>query len=302
MCAVGAPATVWPPAPSTRKERDCPVWDQLNMLKWLVRSPFRTVEVNPSLRRQIETRDPAGRSYGIFFTPRSGSTWFTDLMTRHGLGQPAELFNPQHMAPFAQDAQAATLADYLRLLPRQRQAGGLFGFKLTYLHVLMTFRSETRFFRAFPDTTWIWLVREDIVAQAISGSRVHQTGIAQLRGAQVDTVTDAAFHYRPSELRRRIKRLRWLETRTEGFFARRGLSPCRLSYERLQQAGETATAKFIASMLKAEPFDTPPEGRFHRVASQKAPEFAARFRDENAAFVERIDAQRASMLAQLQSP
>ena len=273
----------------------------------LAGSPFAGVQSDPDHRAiQISHHPEPAIRYCILLTPRSGSSWLADILTRTGrLGVPREYFNPAQMPTAAQSMNAANLADYTAMLPRMRAQDGVFGMRVTYPQILTTFRSPHRFHSAFPGLRYFWLIRQDIVSQAISGSRMVQTRLRHLEepSAQQAERADDRFIYKPRDIRRRIRRLVWAETRTEAFFARHAITPERISYEALLRLSPDAVAARFANPLGiALPETLDAVSTHSRVSTSKSAEFARRFRTEQAHWLQKIDQRRAGLLSALDQP
>lgn len=108
-------------------------------------------------------------SYAILTTPRSGSTYFCDLLDSTNIaGHPSE-----HLRLAAQELTRYCNFDYLRLLHNLMQhrttSNGVFGTKLIS-HFLFEFRQTKPDFKQIFDSIdkFILLVRRDKVAQAVS--------------------------------------------------------------------------------------------------------------------------------------
>ena len=141
------------------------------------RNLFPAVVDEARFRRQLE-RPAAATRYCILFTPRTGSSWLTDIARQTGrLGHPGEHFNPTFLPRMAQSFDARTRDDLVEALLRRRNVGGVFGMEITYFQLKTVFRSERAFLRAFGDARFFWLIREDIVLQAISLMKKQQTRI-----------------------------------------------------------------------------------------------------------------------------
>ncbi|SFL74160.1 Stf0 family sulfotransferase [Shimia aestuarii] len=270
-----------------------------------LQNPFREVEANPARAEQVQEMALADPRYVIFFTPRSGSSRLTDLLTHTGaLGKPDEVFNPAFMPAIAQFYGATSMRTYTPLLLRGHQLGGVFGCEVTFLHIMRAFGTGARFLKALQPKACLWLVREDIVAQAVSVLRMLQTRQAHAIGresASGDT-DDAAFRYDAMTIRLAIWRIRWMEQRTERLFSRNGLQPLRLSYERTIAMDETALIRQVALHVGVElGVDVTAQNRHQKLGGQKSDDFAQRFREDNPRFVARLDRARAQMIAALQN-
>jgi LPS sulfotransferase NodH len=198
----------------------------------------------------------------ICSTPRSGSYLLCRQMINAGLGVPHEYFNPivmRQMAPrlgLESDIRGLTWwprgwKDRL-LLRRRREPGAELVFLRKYLGFLLTRRCQGGIFAAkvhfrdyrrtlenpvgdelLADTLFIQLYREDILKQAVSehfGQLTGQWGI----DASVTTppATDPNF-LDPVAVDRALNDLADQDRGWRVFFARRGVIPLSISYERL---------------------------------------------------------------------
>ena len=275
----------------------------IRALQGYLGDPFRQVRPDAALLAEVMARPGPDKTYAIMFTPRSGSTWLADLLgATPGLGHPTELFNPLRMRPVAQACGAGSLAEYLDAVPRARVDQGVFGFKITYPQMRMTFGPETAFADAFRDARFFWLIREDIVAQAVSGSRMVQTGVSRVLGSGSNAQgSDRKFRYQALDLRLRVGRLRAMEQRTERFFARFGIEPVRLSYERMLRVSERDTARSFARALGVTlEIAADPVSRRSKVGTGKSTAFAARFKVANARYLAGLEKDRAELLGRLE--
>ncbi len=265
--------------------------------------PFRDIPQKPDYHAQILAMPAPERRYAMFFTPRSGSSRLTELADQTKvLGRPGEIFNPALLPKIAGHYGAKNMGDYVDLLSRARNHGGTFGCQITYSQILSRFRTGHRFLVATDPTHVMWLCREDIVAQAVSISRMRQTrlGHATAATAAIEADAEALFVYDPRAIRRIIRFLRWMETRTEALFHRKGLQPLRLSYEQCIAHPPTTVLAAMAGHLGVD-LDPDVEivEKHRKLSGSKGRSFAEQFRAENADFVARVERQRAPMLARL---
>lgn len=250
--------------------------------------PLKAAKIDPNIGQQTRNRPLPTQRYCVYFTPRSSSTRLTFLLTRcRVFGQPGEIFNREAMVTVAEKIGARTLPDYVDLVQRARVSNGLFGFEVTYQHMLDVFGREAAFHAAFGSAQAFWLTRRDIVAQAVSVSRMVQSKAYQGDG-QSRTIPDTAFRYDAGDIRRRIAQLRWLETRTELYFARFHIVPERLFYEDLVAMTPAEVAGLMATHLGLDytpPADLP--ARYSRLGTSVNESYATRFRAEQATWLTR---------------
>lgn len=244
---------------------------------------------------------PARIRYVIWFTPRSGSSWLTDILSACGrLSHPAECFNPLQLRVLAQKLHVGDLDQYIQILLRRRNTEGVFGCQLTWYQMQRCFGDEAHFMRYFDGAPGIWLIREDLVAQAVSLAKMEQTGLRH--GAHSDAATRAAAEaglaYDPARIGAALQHILRAEDGCEALFQAWGHAPLRLSYERNIAMGANHVLNAIAHHIGVRPI--PPasiETEHVKLGTDLNVEFAARFRAENADMLADIDAGRAVRLA-----
>lgn len=242
----------------------------------------------------------APHRFAIFFTPRCGSTHLAKLIAgTKAMGDPGEAFNPLHVQASARAMGSRDLTHYIAQLVRVRNVNGFFGVKLSYAHLIQVFRSERRFLDLVAPEKLIWVIRRDIVAQAVSAYGMKQSGIAHSPHSAPEEIAEAqsGLRYDGRRIRWELRGLLWNETRTEAMLERRGLRALHLSYEGIVQGGPEATLRRVAGHLGIEGKVTINDTELHRkIGGKRNVEFAARFRAENPGFLRRVEARRAPML------
>src|SRR4029077_11001978 len=156
---------------------------------------------------------------------RSGSTWLCDLLKNNGLGYPAEHFKSSLDAKAFGRAIAKGIPTekYLEHIVEQEAHHGLF-FRKLFSEWLPLMRAQMETYTAdeahllrtlFPSAKYIFLMREDIVAAAISSCLAQQTrkwsqelGDPEVRYQNVD-LSPEAIH--ANVLWQKTCRFRWIE-------------------------------------------------------------------------------------------
>ena len=265
--------------------------------------PFRDLTADPQRFAQDQLLPRAERSYGIMFTPRSGSSYLAEVLAQTGqLGQPGEVFNPDFVPKIATAYNASNVAQYCAMLWIKRQKYGLIGFEITPDQMLACFSSERHFMTLCVPGHWLWLIREDIVAQAVSSSRMIQTRIAHDRSAGLAELAsaDKNFVYDAPTIRRRIATLRWREIQAERFFARWNIRPLRMSYEQIMRLGPVAVAQLVARHIGIHLLNDAEFNTVHRkLGTEKSISFAERFRNEHSRLISRVERERAQIVTGL---
>lgn len=264
---------------------------------------FRPEGKNREMFERLMRRDPPARQYAVHFTPRSGSSWLTDLAESSGvLGSPRECFNPNFMPEMVSVLGALSMAEYVAVLGRRFQAAGTWGFEITRGQMEFAFGDDRAFMKHFKEARQIWLIREDIVAQAISLQKMNDTGVTHSvhLSDEARAEAEARFVYDAEAIAKWLLHIRRLETGTEAFFAEFGMSPLRLSYEVLMNHHPAEVVRAVASHVGAEAGpDVVAASTHQKVGTPRNLEFAERFRHENAELLADVDADRATMLARL---
>ncbi|OMP71405.1 hypothetical protein BV900_15105 [Agrobacterium tumefaciens] len=253
---------------------------------------------NPNFDRNRYVLDMAvetpERQYVIFFTPRSGSTWLADILDRTAkLGNPREWFNPNFISAHSKDLNAKDLPSYVNLLLRKRSCGGTFGVEVTYFQVVRTMGCINRLFDFFPtDVPVFFLLREDIVAQAVSLSKAFRTGLFHSPGIRPSKMreADSSFTYDADNIIKWIYHLRALEVRTETIFRAFSARPQHLTYEGITSQPPSRLIDGFARKLGIDvPNGRGEVPRYQKIGSSRNVEFAERFRAENRLLLDRID-------------
>lgn len=251
-------------------------------------------------------RDPGpDRQYAIFFTPRSGSSWLTSVLTdTKFLGNPAEWFNPRLMQRSTRAKGARNLDQFVNVISRHRIYGGIFGFEITYQQLKAVFKTEENFASYFKQLTYFWLIREDIVAQAVSLDKKIQTKMSHAPNHSVDEIaqSDAAYDYSPTRIKRWANHIRTAEVGTERMFARFDIEPIRLSYEQITSSdvGEVV-ARFTTALGITDPVLQVPKSDHEKIGSARNVDYAVRFRTEMKSYVDQLDADRQMLLSRLKA-
>lgn len=245
----------------------------------------------------------AAKQYVMFFTPRSGSSWISDIATRtRRLGILGESFNPNFLPAMTRAMNATSLNEYCNIAMRRRVRGDVFCFQITHHQLTAVFASEDDFLARFPSSDSFWLIREDIVLQAISLYRMAVTDLAHSPNATPRQIRDseARFSYDGPRIRHWLNHILAAEQATETMINRAGLKPLRMSYERNTALKPSHLLNVMGRHIGLPTMRLKPVRSPHtKIATPSNTEFADRFRHEQRDFLKRVEAARAPMLEQL---
>lgn len=243
---------------------------------------------------------PARMRYVIFFTPRAGSSWLTDILTQTGqMGRPEEWYNPRHLNARAQKLNAWDLPSYAAMIERLRQSGGVSGVEITHHQLRAVFKTHDRFRALYPDPHTFWLIRKDIVAQAVSLYKMTETRVSHSTKISAEDIAarEARFIYDPDRIQHWITHIRLAEDRTEALLVEAGWTPLRLWYEWNMQVGPQVTINRMAESMglprlqRGNPFSA-----HRKIATGKNAEFAERFCSDRPEFLKHLIEDRAPLL------
>lgn len=164
----------------------------------------------------------------IFFTPRSGSSWLTDVLSQTGeLSHPAEYFNPNFVKNIASSLGVHEPEEYIRrVAARKASKNGIFGFELTFAQYrlidadILSLLSPEHFFV---------LLRRDLIAQAVSLYRAVKSRVFHITEGQRPSVPEVAFD--ADEILRWAQHIRNQELGLQKLFREKDLEPKVLFYE-----------------------------------------------------------------------
>ena len=269
------------------------MWNDFPSAKDLNRVRFERERLN----------DPASLQYTMFFTPRSGSSWVTDVVTRADrIGMPGEYFNPNMMPRISTALNASNLEEFRDILIRRRITNGVFGQQITDHQLRVVFGTPEKFLELFPQDKCFWLIREDIVLQGISLFKMQHTQISHAPQASDDELQkrEDLFVYNAKEIEQWIRHIRVAEVGSEAMFEKFGLDPFRMSYERNTKLNPRRLVNIMARHIGAPKDKNPKIESVHKKIGTAANlAFAERFRAERADFVAKLDEERRPMIEKL---
>ncbi len=261
--------------------------------------PFTAKDVQPQPKfNDIKSKPPADLRYVIFFTPRSGSSYLTDLIRSAGtIGDAGEVFNPKIAAKVAGAMGSKSIEDYTDSIVRARNTDGVFGAEIVWTHLDFMFKDERQFLELVKPDRYVWLTRKDYIAQAVSIMSMGQTKLGHAKNVTDEEIAAAraAITYDAKRIKSAANRIVWMELQSEQFFKRHGITPLRLDYDSMMQTpGRDVLSRIVAHLGVEVTLPDAPSSPHRKLAGTKSAEFAERFRTEHKQFVKRMDKARAS--------
>jgi LPS sulfotransferase NodH len=240
---------------------------------------------------------PSSDAYFIGATPRTGSSLLCGLLASTGVaGRPESYFRAADIGTWATAwgvADERGDVDFGEFVRRARLVGatdnGVFACRVmwgTLEEVIDRLRATSScdrddldiLRRTFGEVRFVYLFREDVLAQAVSWARAEQTDVwhASIGGGRVHA--RAAPSYDRAQIDALISTIAAHNQAWRDWFASVGVRPQVVRYETLQQDPiATASAVVAALGLELDPL-TPIEVRHRRLRDQITDDWIARYR------------------------
>ncbi|QND50992.1 hypothetical protein HB779_03130 [Phyllobacterium sp. 628] len=192
------------------------------------------------------------RGFAICTSPRTGSNFVCQLISSTGvLGKPLEYFNWRGRRHFENAGYPDHVAGQINeILSTGCTDNSIYALKL-FAHQHDWISGEIAWTKVLPNLSFVYLTRNDLVAQAISWAIALQTG--QFRATQTahgEPVFDAIL------INQQLRQIIIENARWTFYFARTGIAPLHLIYEDVLADPEGAVEK-IAALMGLSPTPIP---------------------------------------------
>jgi LPS sulfotransferase NodH len=207
-------------------------------------SSTRYTELQLSSAAFDRPRCPIRAKLFVCSTGRTGSWFLCRALIHHGIGVPHEYFNARHIPAIAGRCGIEALADderwgadsearrsYIAAVQERRTVNGIFASKIHW-NQFLTYLSNREGRELLSGGHFIYLYREDLLAQTLSFHVAMETGRWGLDSAAMTLPAAAPRFFDAKLIAERMVLLAEANENWRLFFARNGLSPLFLSYER----------------------------------------------------------------------
>lgn len=264
---------------------------------------FKNVDFDPQQFEDTMKKPPARTNYVIYFTPRSGSSWLTDVLVQtKRMSLANEAFNPNFIPNIARSVNASNLDQYVNAIKRKHNNHGIYGFEITWHQLNAVFPKHAEFIEYFGTSPAFWLIRRDIVAQAVSLAKMVTTKVAHAPHTTKKDRAEAelAFAYDSALIKRWLLHILVAEKGTEVLFDDHSINPLRICYEDMMSTGAEEVAWIMmehvgATRLADATFATQHE----KLATAQNQEYADRFKIEHRQFLREVEQEREVWLNKL---
>lgn len=228
-------------------------WHEIETLKYFD-------QVGKSLLRKQFKKINARKQIVICFTNRCGSNWLAELLYATGLmGLADEFFNTERIKESCDTNQLDSFDDFVRHLPNNHSTvNKVFATKLSWDQLYFLSRLKV-IPNIIPRPQFIYIVRNDVAAQALSLLVAQQTGQwksnwnSGINGkVNFETLGD-------EQIIEVIAEIQFAQSQFELYFDTLGLKPYRVCYEDLQKEPEL----IIEEIIRYLKISTPKAWRIH---------------------------------------
>jgi len=225
--------------------------------------------------------------YVICVTPRSGSTFLTHLLKENNsYGNPDEWLNYDSIGAIISEEGIVNFDQYLNFLwENYSSEAGVFGVELSYPHFAFLHEMAPLENVLGENIRWFYLVRENIVAQAISLYVANVTGYFH---SYMERTDDIKLTYNAQEIIKNINMLVDQEAAFERLFTARGICPVRLSYESMMLDTHSTVALFRNVLSVGQGKEIVKSDTIKKIGGEINAEFEEKFRREEGGFLEDI--------------
>lgn len=228
--------------------------------------------------------EPRSR-YMIAMTPRSGSSYLCDVMTKtRRFGSPGEVLNPNFLPNILNAIPADNGDDYLRrVMIKRKTPNGLSGLKVSWFQ-FQKFLPELRDLGYIKGCRFIYLRRRDVVMQAISLFKATETDVFHTNVDHDEGKIDAlqTLEYSFSGIEKWRQHILRQEKGWENFFYENRIFPLHVFYEDIEE-DILQLMKRIATFVAVDPNNVhmPEQASvFRKVRDRRNIEWAQRFSQE----------------------
>lgn len=253
------------------------------------------ISAHPVAGAETKFRRRATKHLNICFTPRSGSSWLTELLaSTQALGKAQEYLNPNIVPGILEKFHASSPSDYLdRTLSRTASENGVASIEVTWFHLQWLARSiekspwEGELPSPFTNSAYyVWLRRHDLIAQAVSLYKATETGYFANDGKS-EAPNAMSVPYSSKKIKKWCNHILQQEYGFERWFRSRQIKPLRLFYEDTTNNPEW-TLQTIANFIEL-PRETQlniPDTRHKKIVYSSNDDYIAKFRKEEQDFID----------------
>ncbi|NES66071.1 MAG: hypothetical protein F6K24_12815 [Okeania sp. SIO2D1] len=235
--------------------------------------------------------------YIICITPRSGSSWLTEILSKTKiLGNPEEWFNPGNLPGIIQNRYPCLdVIEYFDCIKRtQCTENKVFGMELSFFQYQLvcealekTKNDSSLSLLNLEKNKSIYLYRLDLVAQAVSLYRAVETGMFHSAQKNASEKALIDFDYSEDKIWNWLIHILQQEFGWQQSFSKKGISPLCLTYEEIWSNPNLTKLRIINHVLgKSNQVDEISSYNHTKIANSKSNEIVTKFYENNSEKIE----------------
>ncbi len=224
------------------------------------------------------------QEYLIAMTPRSGSSWLTELIAKTQLaGNPEEWFNQNNLDGILKNYQCKNLPDYLKCIKiAQSTPNNIFGTEASFYQLKLVLEGYP-LQEIFNHTLKvIYLTRNDFIKQGIS---LYKAVISEYYHAHQNSAQAKFVSYDVSQIKQWILNILHQEYYWENMFKQEDIKPLRITYEELVADPKDCVKKIVTYVGAGDNFGLPAQTKHQKISDSSSKDFYDKFQ-ENTNFIE----------------
>ena len=243
---------------------------------------FSSSTVDDDRIKHIDSLPEPRSRFLIAITPRSGSSYLCDVMTKIKLfGVPGEMINQQFIPEIIKKIPGRTAEEYIRNVIRSRKTkNGISGLKASWFQFqgFMEAMDDHSYLSGFK---YIYLTRRDLAAQAISLYKATETSVfhTNVQHSEEAITKLRSLEYDYEKIKEWYVHIDRQEKGWQAYFYNNRIFPLCLHYEEID-ADVFGVLKRIATFVGVDPNNVkiPAEASvFEKIRDQRNVEWAHRF-------------------------
>jgi len=222
-----------------------------------IKNIFESSLINQDLLRKIEGFLDPKIKYMIAITPRSGSSYLSDVIeSTKMLGNPGEFFPVEFIKNIIKNAPAKNPDDYLtNVLKLTQTSNSVAGVKTSW-YQFQNFFNEVDDKSVFNKFKYIYLVRQDVTAQAISLYKATQSSLfhTNIDHSEEIKAKNESLDYDYRKIKKWFDHIKSQEEGWQNFFVVNNIHPLYITYEEIDDNVALVVNKIATYLSISSPF------------------------------------------------
>lgn len=242
-----------------------------------VRSALEKIQSILPISPFVRNKDLGVKQVFLCMTPRSGSTYLGSALAANGIGKFAEHFRivGGSLEKAVESTGVRDYEEYVRHIVERYSRNGLFGTKLGWNQFAPLYYTAA-VPHYFENARYIYLTREDILAQTISRFVSTETGYFHSTNKELESTKDNVIEFNFDKFVKHMDFIIDMQSAWEMFFARESILPLRITYEQIEH-DPTEVIKKIAAFIDVKlPTDIIVDTEYKKVRNERHDDIRSR--------------------------